>query len=370
MRQQRYDRATVLDYLDDPSGYLTVTADIARPGVFPYRRGDGSIQFEAKLPDDIFSDLTIQTARSKPVTDEHPDELVNVTNWQRYARGMSHTDSRVEGGKVRLTLTVTDQALIERIRAGDQREISIGFETDLVAEKGEYRGQQFDFKQTNIAINHIAITKQGRAGPEVAIRGDSAVQVDEQDKPNEGGNTMPVIKLDGKDHEVPSEVKSHIDVIQAKLDAASVKAGEVDKLQGRYDALDADLAATKTQLEEAKKNVLTADQLDKAVNERTQLLDSARKFLGDSFDFTGKGDRDVKVAVIQKVKGAEFKADGKSDEYINAFFDATVERARVDGFSSTGNNHLRTIDGYSTDSQKDIDKMRADRMNIQDKEAK
>lgn len=362
MKQQRYDRAMVLDYAPDSSGYMTVTAAITRPGVFPYRRADGSIQFEAKLPDDIFSDLTIQSARCKPVTDEHPNEPVTVENWQRYSRGMSHTDSRVEGGKVRVTMTVTDRTLIERIKSGEQREISIGFETDLVAEQGMYQGQKYDFKQTNININHIAITKAGRAGPEVAIRGDSAIQVDE----NEGGAKMPTIKLDGKDFEIPSEVSSHITLLQVKLDAADGKVKDYDKLQGRYDALEAELSQTKQDLEEAEKNTLTQDQLDEAVAARTELLEGARRFLGDSYDFTGKVERDIKVEVIKKVKGDEFKADGKSDEYIDAFFDATVERVKVDGFSSTGANHLFTGDGIGANAQKDIASMRAARLNIKD----
>ncbi|MFB6475765.1 DUF2213 domain-containing protein [Paenibacillus glucanolyticus] len=363
MKYQRYDRAMVLDYHEEVNGYMTVTAAITRPGVFPYRRADGSIQFEAKLPDDIFSDMVIQSAKAKPVTDEHPPEPVTASNWQRYARGMSHTDSRVQGGMLRVTLTVTDPALIDRIKSGDQQEISIGFETDLVAEQGMYQGQKYDFKQTNIDINHIAITKQGRAGPEVAIRGDSAAyQIDLE----EGGSDMATYKIDGKEFEVPSEVKSYMDAQQARLDAANSKAGDYDKLQGRYDALEADNTRLKTELDEAKKSVLTQDELDAAVTARTELLSGARAFLGDSFDFTGKTDREVKLAVIEKVKGDDFKADGKSDEYIDAFFDATVERSKQDGFSSMGSNHLQTTGSYSTDSQKEIENLRAKRLNLKD----
>lgn len=174
--------------------------------------------------------------------------------------------------------------------------------------------------------------------------------------------------IDGKEFEVPSEVKSKLDALEARLDAANTKVGEYDKLQGRYDALEADLTTTKQQLEEAKKTALTEDKLDAAVAARVALLDGARKFLGDAFDFTGKSDRDVKVAVIQKVKGADFKADGKSDDYINAFYDASVERARTDGFSSTGANSVFTAT-VSTDAQDEIARLRAERLNIKNKEA-
>ncbi|WP_240415018.1 DUF2213 domain-containing protein [Paenibacillus periandrae] len=368
MKQQRYDRATVLDFADDAAGYLTVTAAITRPGVFPYRRSDGKVRYEAKLPEDIFSDLAVSTARAKPVTDEHPPEPVTSRNWQQYAKGTSHTDSRVEGDMLKISMTVTDPALIQRIRSGDQKEISIGFETDLISEPGEYMGQRYDAKQTNIAINHIAITKQGRAGPTVAIRGDSAYEIDENDKGDET-ITMAKYTIDGKEFEVPSEVKSRLDAVEAQLESAKTKAATVDTLQGRYDALEATLNTTKQELEDTKKNALT-NQLDAAVTARVELIGSAKTFLGDSFNFTGKNDRDVKLAVIQKVKGADFKSDGKTDDYVNAFYDATVERSKADGFSSIGANHMATGGTYSTDSQKKVDENRAARLNMHNKEAK
>ncbi|MDF2657772.1 MAG: hypothetical protein K0Q94_563 [Paenibacillus sp.] len=359
MRQQRYDRAMVLDYAEDKLGYLTVNAAIARAGVFPYRRHDSGIVFEAKLPSDIFAEAVVQSARAKPVTDEHPPEMVTLDNHQQYSKGMSHTDARVDGDRLKVTLTVTDRALIDRVKSGHQKEISIGFLTDLIEEKGEYEGQRYDYKQTNIEINHIAIVRRGRAGPEVSIRADSAYEIEN----DEGGKNMPKYTIDGQEFEVPSEVKSHLDALIARLDAAGTKVKDFDALQGRYDALEADNGRLSTELEQAKKNSMTQDALDKAVNARVELLDGARKYLGDSFDFAGKSDREVKVSVIQKVK-PDFKADGKSDEYLDAFYEASVERVKADGFSSRGGNHLFTGDGYGTQSQQEIDKMRADRLNI------
>ncbi|NEU34547.1 hypothetical protein GN156_28245, partial [bacterium LRH843] len=85
------------------------------------------------------------------------------------------------------------------------------------------------------------------------------------------------------------------------MDAAETKLKDYDALQGRYDALEAKLQAKEQELEEAKKNTLSADELDKKVNERIELITSAKPLLGDSFDFTGKTDREIKEAVIQKV---------------------------------------------------------------------
>ncbi|MFC2948542.1 DUF2213 domain-containing protein [Virgibacillus sediminis] len=360
MKVQRFDKVMIMDYQETAEGYLTVDAPITRPGVFPYQRQDGTIQMEAKLPDDVFSDLTIQSARSKAVTDGHPSEPVTLSNHSQYAKGLSHTDSRVENSMLKVSLTVTDAGLIDKIKNGDQREISIGFLSDVVSEPGTYNGDSYEYAQRNIDINHIAIVEQGRAGPEVSIRNDSAAW---QLKNDGGGSEMPKYKIDGKEYEVDPVVKSRLDALEAQKDSAENKAKDYDALQGRYDALEADYKNAKTELEDAKKQNLSEDELDKKVQERVELVSGAKSFLGDEYDFTGKKEREIKEAVIQKVK-PDFKGDGKSDEYINAFYDATVERSKQDGFSSTGENHLHTGGSYTGDS--DLEEKRKKRLNLRD----
>ncbi len=359
MKHQRYDKTLIQDYNETSEGYLTVTAPITRPGVFPYMRSDGTVQMEAKLPEEIFSDLTIQSAQAKPVTDDHPNDLVTLQNYNVYAKGTTHTDARVQDLKLYVSFTVTDAGLIQKIMDG-KREISIGFLSDIVAESGTYQGQAYQYVQRNIEINHIAIVDEGRAGPEVAIRGDSAAYM--IDSKDEGGKkNMAKYKIDGKEYEVDSAVKSFLEAQAAKLETANTKVKEFDKLQGKYDALESQLTQTKNELEEAKKSTLSADELDKKVSERIELITSAKAFLGDSFDFSGKTDREIKEAVIQKSK-QDFKGDGKSDDYINAFFDATVETVKANGFSSTGSNQMKMV---GTDSGlNEINQKRNQRLNL------
>jgi hypothetical protein len=361
VKMQRYDRVMITDSMlkKDSAGFLTVYAPITRPGVFPYQRQDGTIQMEAKLPDDVFSDLAIYSARAKPVTDGHPSEAVTLDNVSRYSKGMSHNDSRVEGGMLVVSLTVTDAALIERIYSGEQSEISIGFMSDIVEQKGAYQGDEYGYVQRNIDINHIAIVDKGRAGPKVAIRADSdAWQIPKED----GGNqTMATYKIDGKDYEVDSTVKAVLDAKDAKLLVADTKVKEFDALKGRFDAQEVKLQKAEADLETEKKKVPSADELDKQVEARVQLISGAQTMLGDSFDFTGKSEREIKEAVIVKAKPG-FKGDGQSDDYINAFYDATIGQTKQDGFSSTGQNHLFSGDG--TASSKQVEEMKNKRLNM------
>ncbi|WGT37672.1 DUF2213 domain-containing protein [Lysinibacillus sp. 1 U-2021] len=352
MKLQRYDTSYIKDYMETPEGYLTVNVPITRPGVFPYQRQDGTVQMEAKLPEDIFSDRTIYSARSKPVTDGHPNEPVTIDNYQAYAKGMSHTDSRVEDFKLYISLTVTDKALIEKIHEG-YNEISIGFLSDVVAESGTYNGDQYEFVQRNVEINHIAIVEKGRAGPEVAIRSDSdAWQIDEK----EGGNTeMVKIKIEGTEYEVDPAVKAYIDEFTKNM-----KGDSADTFQGRLDALDLTLKAKDREIATLKEQVLSADELDKQVEKRVALINTSQAILGDSFDFTGKSEREIKEAVISTTK-QDFKGDGKSDDYINAFFDATVEQVQSNGFSSVGANSAYTGDAGTN---KDLEAMKNQRLNM------
>jgi len=357
LKLQRYDRSLINDYAETPEGYLTVRVPITRPGVFPYARQDGTVQMEAKLPDEIFSDRTMHSARSKPITDEHPNEPVTLDNYQAYAKGMSHTDAHVEDLKLYVSMTITDKDLIQKVYDG-KREISIGFMSDVVAEAGTYNGQPYEYVQRNIEINHIAIVDQGRAGPEVAIRADSdAWQIDS----DEGGkNKMAKIKIEGSEYEVDPAVKAYIDALKAKEETAKVKGDSMDALQGRYDALEVKLQNVETELAKEKAKQVSADELDKQVEARVQLISTTKPLLGDSFDFTGKTEREIKEAVISTTK-QDFKGDGKSDDYINAFFDATIEQVASQGFSSTGSNSIITGDSRQNT---DVNAMRAQRLNM------
>jgi len=66
-------------------------------------------------------------------------------------------------------LTVTDQAAIEAIDGELLREISCGyfFEPDFTP--GEFNGVAYDFVMRNIRGNHVALVKEGRAGPDVYV---------------------------------------------------------------------------------------------------------------------------------------------------------------------------------------------------------
>ena len=170
---------------------------------------------------------------------------------------------------------------------------------------------------------------------------------------------MPTVKIDNKDYEVDSAVKSRIDALESKESELSTVKSDRDSIQGKLDAKETEVKQLNDKLNEAKKAQPTQDAMQKAVDERLSLIDTARTFLGDEYEFKDKADRDIKVAVIQTAD-SEFKADDKSDDYINARYDGTVSVLRNSGFQSTGDNQMK----FSGDDSTGIEKKRQDRLNL------
>lgn len=361
-----YDRAELGKYVETPEGYLHGEFPITRPGVFPYMRNGGSVSQVAKLPDEVFSKETIESANNKPLTNDHPNVGVDVRNFKALSVGMTDSDAHVEDNKLVVGATITDPDMIAQVKSG-KRELSIGFNADVPTESGEYGGAQYDAAQRNIKINHIAIVDRGRAGHGISIH-DSAAFVMDDDSNIQGGTKMATMIIDNQSFEADQRVidaandtKKQLvaaEALVAKLkkqlagseDTAASSKKEADSLKGERDAL-------KTQLKDAQDKQLDQDALDKRIDARLALQTSAARFVGDSFDFKGKTDREVKVAAIKTTNDA-FDEKDKSDDYINAFYDSAVSLADKKGFTHTLGG--QGGDQNETDS---VDKLKGDRAN-------
>ncbi|MBG0734593.1 DUF2213 domain-containing protein [Lactobacillus crispatus] len=342
MNLTRYDTATINKFsVDSQTGFLHVSnVPIARVGVFPYIGKSGQITMEAKLPDDLLTDSAVESANSKPVTDDHPQESVNVTNTNRYMKGLTASNAHVDGDKLKVDMIITDSALIKEIQGGKQ-ELSIGFQTDVVPVKGTFKGMAYDSAQKNIQINHVAVVKRGRAGHSVRLTGDSAEMV--IDDSQEKGTSMETtkIRLDGADVTVATTDAERILKLDAgnkannskiaKLDA-QIKAltAERDKLKGGADANKKSLDEAQAKADSlekelaAEKKKFEGDALDQAIADRMALIDEVKPYVGDSFDFKGKSPKEMKLEAISKTDSVDLSA--KSDDYIDAYFDSIKNR--------------------------------------------
>lgn len=114
---------------------------------------------------EVFSEATIASFEGKPVTDDHPSELLDANNAMTHAKGHAQNVRRGVGewnDYLLADLHVQDDGLIEEIRNG-KREVSCGYTVEY-----EDNGDG-TFTQTHIRGNHIAVVDEGRAGHKAAI---------------------------------------------------------------------------------------------------------------------------------------------------------------------------------------------------------
>lgn len=67
------------------------------------------------------------------------------------------------------SITITDQEAIDGVEDETLSEISCGYFYDPDFTPGEFNGVRYDFVMRNLRGNHVALVKEGRAGPEVCV---------------------------------------------------------------------------------------------------------------------------------------------------------------------------------------------------------
>lgn len=67
------------------------------------------------------------------------------------------------------SLAIWNAGAIHNIRSGAQRELSCAYRYTPVMEAGQFEGQPYDGRMTNIRGNHVALVPSGRAGPDVVV---------------------------------------------------------------------------------------------------------------------------------------------------------------------------------------------------------
>ena len=317
MTYLRYDRATIKASVTD-EGFLVDSPIVGRVGIQLYKNADGTVRREFRPPEEVFKADSLNSFVGKPITDGHPAEMVNAKNAKSLLVGAIHTEGKQDGDNVVAGITIHDADMIDKIMKGGKRELSLGYKVDIEEISGVWNGQEYDAIQRNIRINHLAIVPRGRAG-------NARLNLDRLDAESViTGENMPEnlsrVRLD-----TGLEYQAEAEVVQAfeKMRADKVEAdAHIDELQKQLDSVAAERDTLKSQVASADK--VRADALEAAraeIKARAILEKSAEAFKIDCAD---KSDREIKEAVI-KSKRADADLSGKSDDYINAAFDLTVE---------------------------------------------
>lgn len=312
-----HDQVSIGDVRMTGDGYLAAVARVARSGIQEYLgsevgRPDMPVVRVYRPPEQVFDGATMKSFAHRPMTMEHPSEMVDASNWKKHSVGYTGGEVVRDGDHVVVPLILADQAAITAYNDKGVRELSMGYTADLVFSPGKTAsGEMYDAVQTNIRNNHLALVRRARGG--------EALHIGDTDQP-QGTADMPeqtrTIILDG------------LPVVTTDAGAAAIEKLQNDALKAASDfdarlaVKDAAIDTLKAENDALKARVLDQSAIDARVRDRAELLDRARRVFDT--DYTGKTDQEVRsIAVAGKFGDAA--VEGKSPAYIEARFDMADE---------------------------------------------
>lgn len=342
-----------------PEGYLTGRIRVTCAGVFRYLGEDGKTIVRVLRPEsEVGAPESVVTANSKPVTLQHPKDMVNAGNVKKYEVGFTGTDAEFDGIDLWITVTITDPKAIEAIEKGEVAAVSMGYDVQSVEVNEDplnnWRGTEYTHIQHGIRYNHLALVYAGRAGESVEIAvGDSF----EIFKTNKTGHTpakdsaMKKIIIDGAVYECDEAVAAKVAGLEKQLaDSAADHKAELDKVTAERDAAQAEV---KTLKESAKDEA----EIARLVEEKIKLVDTAKKY---GCEVKAEDSAiDIKKAVISKAFGDKMDLKDKSAEYVGVAFDSACihldsvsEKKPVGDGSPFAPDFKNFIDNQDCDTEK------------------
>lgn len=320
----RFDTFKIPKVSKTKEGFVRGEVVASRAGIFEYLNMDGTIRRELRHPDDVFKPESLASIKMIPVTDNHPHEFVDSSNAHKYQVGFTGEKYEILDNKIITSITVTHQDAIEKIQNG-KLELSLGYSVDLIAEKGTYDGESYDYRQLNPVYNHLAIVERGRAGHDARFRFDNAAELLSEfninDKKEEYMSDKAEVKTDDRLDSIIAEKVARIDALSSEIELLKTKNSNLEQ---KLDAMTT-LANTKEK-ELVKEKELKADSLiNKLAEERVIVFARALPFLkNDAFSFVHHTNREIMEAAINSMRKDSADFTGKSDEYVSGVFETFV----------------------------------------------
>ena len=347
--------------IDKKTGFMHVDAIIARTGIQKYlpaevdEKGDELIGVFRSL-EEVTHTESLDSFVNVPVTDNHPPDMVNIENHKKYAKGSISSVNVVQLGNgitaLKTQIVITDKSLIESIRNG-KKELSVGYENALLQKTGTYDGEDYNYIQTDIRANHIAVVDAGRCGDACKLMIDKSSM---SDKLKDKGVTDMKITIKGTEFEVVEEVAAEIKRLLAVEEKSAEKSSDeeteekeekkeaMDKLQATVDTLTVSKVDLEKQLKDSK------GLIDAGVQAKLDILTVAN-------DAKVKVCTSDSIIAIKKaiVKSFDMDIDGKSEVYLDACIDirkadmkdvAARKQKALDSINKVGDEYTpdKTID--------------------------
>lgn len=307
--------------VDKTTGFLTAPVKLARTGVQYYlgielglkdrtREQIGVLRSSAEV---LHTD-SIKSFVNLVVTDNHPSGFVTIDNVKQLQKGqVSEITKNIDG--LSGVVTITDKDQIKKITEG-KVEVSVGYSNQLKEEKGVHDGNEYEFVQTKIRANHLAIVDAGRCGPSCKLTIDSNKK-----------EMFMFITIDGIQYNTEdAQLKQAIERQQAAYDAKFEKfEKKEEESEEEKKKLKAEKDKAEAEKDAAEKEKVSDADLNKLIADRAELLTTAKSILGDKMPECTDCSLEIKTAVVDYVL-PDMELDGKSKEYIDAAFDMAIKK--------------------------------------------
>lgn len=306
-------RITHREYTDE--GFLRVPGNVARIGIQDYLArelkllGDPNRVVKVyRPPNEVFTPDSLSSYDAVDVTVNHPDGLVNSTNYKKVTVGVVRGIGRQNGDYVQCDLIIKDKSAIDAINSG-KCELSAGYTSIYDNSPGVTPdGEPYEFIQRNIRINHVALVDRARAGSGARVFDHS------------NGGVMPVIITTDSGRSVDVADPNNAQLVADSFERLTKRAVEAES---RAEQAQATADATAEKLEEARK--LTSDS---AIAARVKLIAtvqaSAARVAGKTLTCDSMDTVEIMRSALAVARPKIDWAD-KSAAYVQAAFDAKME---------------------------------------------
>lgn len=139
-----------------------------------YREGGREVR--ELVPEEVLYDEEhLRLLRDVVVTLEHPDQMVNPTNQERFNAGnISGEVRKLADGSIGAPIILRRDDLLNAVKTRAKTELSEGYRAEIRNESGVHPVYgPYDRVQTKRVPNHVAVTGRARGGRTLAIRLDA-----------------------------------------------------------------------------------------------------------------------------------------------------------------------------------------------------
>ncbi len=272
--------------------------------------------------------------KALPMTDEH--EFVKVGERAEHSCGTVLAPGKMKGKFVNTECVVHDPKTIMKITSGEASELSIGFYSIIEWVDNPQKGDP-DFYIREIDLNHLAVVREGRAGPDARLSNHKAILSEET-------AAMKKIMINGVEVEVSEVVYNEIIRLQnaetASQEAIATVTNERDLAQGQIIVLNKKIEGGD---QEAIEN---ARQM---ANEHATFIDEATR-LGHDTSGLELGGYDRTETQIKILNGDAFNYELENDaapKMVDGVWIAALKNAKsAKPQKQKGKNSSSALDGH------------------------